>query len=89
MALGAGGADILVTIVRQAMAPVAMGLVAGLAASLAAGRLLAGLLYGVTAADATTIVSVMLTLGAAAAAASVIPAWRATRVDPLTALRYE
>ncbi len=89
MALGAGGADILVTIVRQAMAPVAMGLLAGLVASLAAGRLLAGLLYGVTAADATTIVSVMLTLAAAAAAASVIPAWRATRVDPLTALRYE
>jgi putative ABC transport system permease protein len=89
MALGAGGRDILVTIVRQAMAPVVLGLGAGLAASLAAGRLLAGLLYGVTAGDATTIASVMLTLIAAAAAASVIPAWRATRVDPLTALRYE
>lgn len=89
MALGARGADILLAIVRQAMAPVAVGLAAGLAASVAAGRLLADFLYGVTATDATTIISVVLTLGVVAAIASVIPAWRATRVDPMTALHYE
>jgi len=89
MALGARHADILLTIVQQAMAPVAMGLASGLAASLVAGRLMAGLLYGVTPADAMTIISVLLTLAAAAVAAIVIPAWRATRVDPVTALRYE
>jgi predicted permease len=89
LALGANGATILLAVVRQAMTPVVAGLAAGLGVSLAAGRLLAGLLYGVTPADAATIVSVISTLAAAAVAASAIPAWRATRVDPLTALRYE
>jgi len=89
MALGARGADILLAVVRQAMAPVAVGLAAGVAASVAAGRLLAGFLYGVTATDRTTIIGVFLTLAVVAALASVIPAWRATRVDPVTALHYQ
>jgi len=89
MALGARSLDISRMVLRQAMAPVALGLGAGLIASLAAGRLLAGLLYGVTRTDTVTIASVVLTLGAVAVLASFIPARRATRVDPVTALRYE
>jgi putative ABC transport system permease protein len=89
MALGAREADILKMVLRQGMAPAAVGLCGGLVASLALGRLLAGMLYGVAAVDAITIGSVVLTLAAVAALASFIPARRATRVDPVTALRYE
>jgi putative ABC transport system permease protein len=89
IALGARDMDILKMVLRQGMAPVALGLCGGLAASLAVGRLLSGMLYGVMAVDAITISSVVLTLAAVAALASFIPARRATRVDPVTALRYE
>ena len=89
MALGARGADIVHMILGQAMAPVAVGLFAGIAASLAVGRLLSGLLYGVASVDAVTITSVVFTLAAVAALAGFIPARRAARVDPVTALRYE
>src|SRR5262249_31506870 len=89
MALGACGADILKMILRQAMAPVAVGVGGGFVASLAAGRLLAGLLYGVAPVDAVTIISVVSTLTVVAALASFLPSRRATRVDPVTALRYE
>jgi putative ABC transport system permease protein len=89
MALGARGADILTMILRQGMAPAAVGLAAGLVASLGAGRLLSGLLFGVGPMDVVTIASVVATLGTVAALASLLPARRATRVDPMTALRYE
>jgi predicted permease len=89
IALGARGADILKMVVLRAMAPVAFGLGGGLVASLGAGRLLSGMLYGVAAVDPITIASVVVTLGALAALASFLPARRATRVDPVTALRYE
>jgi putative ABC transport system permease protein len=89
MALGARTADILRMIFVQALAPVAAGLCSGLVASLAAGRLLSGLLYGVRPVDAATIIAVVVTLGAVATLASFVPARRATRVDPMTALRHE
>ena len=89
MALGARTADILCMILFQAMAPVAAGLCGGLLASLAAGRLFSGLLYGVRPVDAATIGGVAVTLSAVAALASFLPARRATGVDPMTALRYE
>jgi predicted permease len=89
MALGARTAEILRLILLQAMAPVAAGLFGGLVASLAAGRLLSGLLYGVQPLDAATISGVIVMLAAVAALASFLPARRATRVDPMTALRYE
>jgi len=89
MALGARGADILLKVLRQAMVPVAAGLAIGLAASFAAGRVLTGMLYGVTSRDGITMIAVLFTLGFVAAVASLIPAWRATRVDPVIALRYE
>jgi len=89
MALGARGDDILKMILRQAMMPVAVGASAGLLAFLVAGRLLAGLLYGVSPADGATIASVVLILAAVATFASLVPARRASRVDPIVALRYE
>jgi predicted permease len=89
MALGARGTDIVSMILRQGMAPAALGLAGGLIASLAAGRVLSGLLFGVTPVDIVTIASVVATLAAVAALASLIPARRAMHVDPMTALRYE
>jgi ABC-type lipoprotein release transport system permease subunit len=67
----------------------ALGTAAGLAASLAMTRLLQGLLYGVSATDPLTFAAVGATLLAVATMASFIPARRATRVDPLVALRAE
>jgi putative ABC transport system permease protein len=87
MALGARGADIVRMILHQGMTPVALGLCAGIVVSLAAARLLAGLLYGVAASDPITIAGVTFVLGSVAAFASFLPARRATRVDPSLALR--
>jgi predicted permease len=89
MALGAHGTNILGMVLRQAMVPVAIGIGGGLVTFLAAGRMLAGLLYGVAPTDGATIVSVVLILVTVAALASVVPARRASRVDPLVALRYD
>jgi predicted permease len=89
MALGARGVDILELIVREGMGPVAMGLGGGLLASIWAGRLLSGLLFGVAAIDGVTIAGVVLTLATMAALATLIPARRATRVEPCVALRCD
>jgi predicted permease len=89
MAVGACGSDILKMILRQAMTPVAVGVGAGLVASIIVGRLLASLLFGVAPADITTMASVVMILAGVAASASFVPAWRASRVDPMVALRYE
>jgi putative ABC transport system permease protein len=89
MALGARGADILRMILGQALGPIAVGFCGGLAVALAAGRLLAGMLYGVTESDSVTITGVLLTLAFVATVATLIPARRATYVDPATALRYQ
>jgi predicted permease len=89
LALGAQPAGIRMMVLRQGLLPVALGLVAGVSASLAMGRLLANLLFGVTAVDPSTIGGVVAALTVVAAIATYIPARRATRVDPLTALRYE
>jgi len=89
IALGAAGTDVLKLILRQAMTPVVIGVSFGLMAFLIVGRLLAGLLYGVAPADAKTITTVTVILAVVAAFASLIPARRASRVDPVIALRYE
>lgn len=89
MALGAQRRDMLALVLRQSLSVVALGLVLGLVASFAATRLLASLLYGVGANDFVTYAAVLLSLGAAATLASYIPARRATKVDPIEALRYE
>ena len=89
MAIGARAADIVKMIWKQAMTPVAIGACAGFVVALIVGRLFAGLLYGVAPADPVTIGSVLLILGAVGTVASLIPALRASRVNPVTALRYE
>jgi putative ABC transport system permease protein len=89
MALGARTSNVLGLVVAQGMKLAACGVVLGLIAALLLAKSLAGLLFGVQPTDPPTmaLVSVLLTL--VALAASYIPAWRATRVDPVIALRHE
>ena len=76
-------------ILRQSLLPVVFGLIAGLGIAFVFGRILAGLLYGITSADPVTYLSVGALLFGIAAAAVYVPARRAMRVDPIVALRYE
>ena len=89
MALGARRGDVLWLVLQQGMKPVAFGSIAGLAGSLAASRLVASQLYGVSSWDALTLASIIVLLGIAALLASWVPARRAARVDPAMALRTE
>ena len=89
MALGAQRHDMLQMILRQSFGVVATGLVSGLFAALALTRLMASLLYGVSAHDFSIYVLVLFVLSAAALFASYLPARRAMNVDPTVALRYE
>jgi len=89
MALGARAADVLRLVLRQGMMPVLIGLAAGLVASLALGRLSAGLLFGVPPHDPATLAAAAAVLTTAALLACALPAWRAARIDPAQALRDE
>jgi len=89
MALGAEGADVRRLVLREGLKVVLIGVTAGLALSLAAARLIAGFLYGVGANDPLTFVGVALLLTAVALLACYLPARRATKVDPMVALRVE
>lgn len=89
MALGAPRVDVLLMMLHQALLPVGLGLLAGVSIALAISRTFAGLLYGVTSTDPGIYASVCFLLLAIAAVAAYIPARRATKVDPLIALRYE
>lgn len=89
MAVGAKPGEILQLILRQGLALSLMGIAFGLAAALAATRLLSTTLYGISPTDAQTFIAVSLLLLFVALAASFIPARRAMRVDPIVALRYE
>jgi predicted permease len=89
MALGATGSDLRTLVLRQGLAPVVIGLAAGLVCAIAAGRVLSGLLFGVSATDPLTMLVVAAVLLMVGAAACYVPSLRATRSDPLAALRYE
>ena len=89
MALGAQTRDVMRLVVKQGVKLVALGLALGLVGSFALMRLLTALLFGVTKHDPLTFAAVSVLLAAVALLACYIPARRATRIDPLAALRYE
>ena len=89
MALGAQASDVLRPVLGQGAKLAGIGIFAGALASLALSRLLARLLFGVSATDPTTFLEVALLLTLVALAACYIPARRASRLDPVIALRYE
>ena len=89
VALGAQRRNVLTLVLGQGMRLVAVGIVLGLIAALALTRTLSSLLYGVEATDLVTYATVPLLLGIIALGATYFPASRATRVDPLTAIRAE
>ena len=89
MALGAQPGNIRRMVMRQSLAPVCAGMVAGVMASVALGRVMGSLLFGISAWDPATISGVVTLLIAVAAIATLPPVRRATRVDPTSALRYE
>lgn len=89
IALGARIGDVLRQVVGEGVRTVAIGVALGIALALAAGRLVAALLYGIAPSDPVVLGLVAGTLLAVAALAAVVPAWRASRVDPITALRTE
>ena len=89
MALGAQSSDVLALILGTTARAVAIGLVIGLAASVAGARLLKAYLFGLSGIDPLTYATVALILVLASLAAAFLPARRATRIDPLVALRYE
>jgi putative ABC transport system permease protein len=89
MAIGAKQRDVLKLVLGQGSRPTLIGLAIGVSGALALTRFLSTLLYGIEPTDALTFFVVSLILTAVAFIASYIPARRATRVDPLVALRYE
>jgi putative ABC transport system permease protein len=89
MALGASRGDMLKLVVRQGMLLTGIGLTVGLSASLGLNRLLANLLFGVKTTDPVTYAAVAIILISVALLATYIPARRATKIDPVVALRYE
>jgi putative ABC transport system permease protein len=89
MALGAQARDVLKMVVRHGMILTAVGVLVGLAGAFALTRVMSSLLYGVTPTDIVTFTGVPAVIVAVALLANFIPARRATKVDPLEALRYE
>ncbi|MBV8100805.1 MAG: ABC transporter permease [Verrucomicrobia bacterium] len=87
IAMGARSANILQLVLRQGLKLAGIGLVIGVTAALALARLMSSLLYGVSANDPLSLTIAILVLGAAAALASLLPALRAVRIEPITALR--
>jgi putative ABC transport system permease protein len=89
LAVGAQPRQVLMLILKQGLLLTIVGVVLGLAAAFALTRLLSGLLFGVTAVDATTFTTISLLLVIVSLLACYLPARRAMRIDPLSALRYE
>ena len=89
MALGANHKDVVGMIVAQGMKPAVLGIVLGFGAAFLLTRLMASLLYGVSATDPLTFAAISILLAAVALLANYVPARRAAKVDPMIALRYE
>jgi macrolide transport system ATP-binding/permease protein len=89
MALGAGRGNVLVLVLRAALAQLGLGLTIGIPIALAGGHVLAAQLYGVKSHDPIILGLAAVILAACAVLAALVPARRATRVDPMVALRYE
>jgi putative ABC transport system permease protein len=89
LALGADARDVFLLVVRDGMLLVGAGIIVGLAGALASGRSLASFLYGISTTDWPTFAGVTVILTSVALVACVIPAFRAMRVNPIAALRYE
>jgi ABC-type antimicrobial peptide transport system permease subunit len=89
MALGAESRHVLRLVMSESMTLVLLGIVVGLAAALAAGRLVTALLFGLAATDALSLVAATLVMLTVSSLAAYLPARRAARVDPLVALHYE
>ena len=89
MALGARRGDVMGLVLREGMLLVIIGLMAGIPLALASSRILQGFLFGLKSSDPISLIAVVLLLGMVAAFAGFIPARRASKVDPMVALRYE
>ena len=89
MALGAQRQDVLWMVLRQALLLVVAGIVIGVPLTFALTRVVSSLLYGLSSSDPLTLSAAVLILFAVAALASYLPARRASRLDPMTALHYE
>jgi predicted permease len=87
MALGAGQRNVLRLVLKQGMSLVGVGVMIGFASALVLSRLLSGVLYGVGATDPISLAASVIVLAGVALVACILPAWSATRVDPLVALR--
>jgi putative ABC transport system permease protein len=89
IALGANQGRVLGDVLKQGLGLATAGLAVGIAGALALTRLMTALLFGVEPSDPTTLAAVMATIAGVAALACVVPAWRASRVDPIVVLREE
>src|SRR5207247_4964761 len=89
LALGARGQEVVKMVVRQGMRAVLVGVLCGTVVAVALTRFLTGYLFAVTPTDPITFASVVLVFTGVALAACLVPAFRAAKVDPMEALRYE
>jgi ABC-type antimicrobial peptide transport system permease subunit len=89
LALGAEPSGVVWLVMREVLLLLAIGLAFGIPLAMGLGRYVASQLYGIEARDALTATATLLLLSAVSAAAGLIPAHRASRIDPILALRYE